>query len=92
MNVYAMYFSPTGGTKRVVDILAGELGTPREMDFSVPDKHYELYRFEPGDVCVVGVPSFGGRVPETALHNLTKVRARGAAEGTSSPIPRPTSR
>ena len=79
MNVYAMYFSPTGGTKRAVDILAGELGTPREMDFSVPDEHYELYRFEPGDVCVVGVPSFGGRVPETALHNLTKVRARGAA-------------
>lgn len=79
MNVYAMYFSPTGGTKKAVDILAGELGTFWEMDFSLPGKPYELYRFEPGDVCIIGVPSFGGRVPETALRSLTKVRAKGAA-------------
>lgn len=79
MNVYAMYFSPTGGTKRAVGILAGELGAPYEMDFSLPDEPYERYRFEPGDVCVIGVPSFGGRVPEAALRSLTKVRAKGAA-------------
>lgn len=79
MNVYTMYFSPTGGTKRVVDILAGELGMPVEMDFSLPGKNYGMYRFEPGDVCFIGVPSFGGRVPKAALDNLTKVRAHGAA-------------
>lgn len=79
MNVYTMYFSPTGGTKRAVDILAGELGSPVEMDVSLKDENYGLYRFEPGDVCVIGVPSFGGRVPQTALENLTKVRANRAA-------------
>ena len=50
MNVYTMYFSPTGGTRRVARILAGELNAPVEMDFSLPGKNYGMYRFEPGDV------------------------------------------
>lgn len=79
MNVYTMYFSPTGGTRRVARILAGELNAPVEMDFSLPGKNYGMYRFEPGDVCFVAVPSFGGRVPKAAYENLTKVRAHGAA-------------
>lgn len=79
MKVYTMYFSPTGGTRRVASILAGEIKTPVEMDFSLPDMDYGMYRFEPGDVCFVAVPSFGGRVPQAALGNLTKVRAHGAA-------------
>ncbi len=40
MNVYTMYFSPTGGTRRVARILAGELNAPVEMDFSLPGKNY----------------------------------------------------
>ena len=79
MNVYTMYFSPTGGTRQAARILAEELGTPQEMDFSLPGKDYGMYRFEPGDVCFVAVPSFGGRVPTAALVNLTKVQAHGAA-------------
>lgn len=74
-----MYFSPTGGTRQAAHILAEELGTPQEMDFSLPGKDYGMYRFEPGDVCFVAVPSFGGRVPTAALVNLTKVQAHGAA-------------
>ena len=79
MNVYTMYFSPTGGTRQAARILAEELGTLQEMDFSLPGKDYGMYRFEPGDVCFVAVPSFGGRVPTAALVNLTKVQAHGAA-------------
>lgn len=79
MRVYTMSFSPTGGTQKILDILAGELGTPENMDFSLPGKNYGLYRFEPGDVCVVGAPCFGGRIPQAAIENFTKVRARGAA-------------
>ncbi|MCI8662240.1 MAG: 4Fe-4S binding protein [Hungatella sp.] len=80
MNVYTMCFSPTGGTKKILNILARELGTPVDLDFSLPDKNYGMYRFVRGDVCFIGVPSFGGRVPETAIRNLTKVRAdHGAA-------------
>ena len=75
-----MCFSPTGGTRKVLNILANELGTFQEIDFSLPRKNYGMYRFERGDVCLVGVPSFGGRVPERALKNLTRVKAdHGAA-------------
>ena len=45
MNVYSLYFSPTGGTKRVMDILAGEWKNKVELDLSVPDKNYGVYRF-----------------------------------------------
>lgn len=80
MNVYTMCFSPTGGTRKILNILASELGSPTEIDFSLPGKNYEMYRFVRGDVCFIGVPSFGGRVPKTALENLTKVKAdHGAA-------------
>ena len=80
MNVYTMCFSPTGGTRKVLNLLAGELGTSQEIDFSLPGKNYGIYRFERGDVCLVGVPSFGGRVPKRALKNLAKVKAdHGAA-------------
>ena len=80
MNVYTMCFSPTGGPRKVLNILANELGTFQEIDFSLPRKNYGMYRFERGDVCLVGVPSFGGRVPERALKNLTRVKAdHGAA-------------
>ena len=79
MKVDTLSFSPTGGTRRILNILAGELGKPAEMDFSLPGKNYGMYRFEPGDVCFIGVPSFGGRVPGTALENLSKVRANRAA-------------
>lgn len=74
-----MCFSPTGGTKKIVNILANELGTPTEIDFSLPGKNYGMYRFVRGDVCFIGVPSFGGRVPKAALENLTKVKADHAA-------------
>lgn len=80
MNVYTMCFSPTGGTRKILNILAKELGSPTEIDFSLPGKNYGMYRFVRGDVCFIGVPSFGGRVPKTALENLTKVKAdHGAA-------------
>ena len=67
-----MCFSPTGGTKKILNILARELGTPVDLDFSLPDKNYGMYRFVRGDVCFIGVPSFGGRVPETAIRKLRK--------------------
>lgn len=79
MRAYTMSFSPTGGTKKILDILAEEFGMPEDIDFSLPGKDYGMYRFEPGDVCLVGAPCFGGRIPKAAIENFTKVRAQGAA-------------
>lgn len=78
MSIYSIYFSPTGGTKKVMDILAGELHADKEIDLSVPDEDYGACEFHAGDVCLVGVPSFGGRVPELALVHIRKMQVENA--------------
>lgn len=78
MKVIEIFFSPTGGTKKVVDIVAEALSeTVVKADITVSDKacSVEIGR---EDLCVVGVPSFGGRVPAVAAERLSKVKANGA--------------
>lgn len=73
---YNIYFSPTGGTKKVADILAGALGGEfREIDLC---HAVEPMALGDEDVCLVSVPSFGGRVPGVALERLEAVSANGA--------------
>lgn len=78
MSVYSMYFSPTGGVKRVMDILTVELSIARQIDLSLADDDYSAYSFRSEDVCLIGVPSFGGRVPSVVLERLRQTRANGA--------------
>lgn len=69
MNVYAIYFSPTNSTEKIVKIVANELGTYKEIDLSKKDTAKDL-SFDKEDVCVIGVPSYGGRVPSIALERM----------------------
>lgn len=78
MSVYSIYFSPTGGTKKVMEILAEGFSVDGEIDLSVPDADYSTYRFQKGDVCLIGVPSYGGRVPDIALRRMKELRGGGA--------------
>ena len=79
MKVYSLYFSPTGGTKRVLDALTADWKPEAELDLSRPDERYDVYRFVRGDVCLIGMPSFGGRVPKEALERLQQMKADQAA-------------
>lgn len=78
MSVYSMYFSPTGGVKKVMDILTEELSIDKQIDLSAADIDYSAYSFTEEDVCLIGVPSFGGRVPSVVLERLRQTRANGA--------------
>ncbi len=58
MKLYGIYFSPTGGTKKVLDILMNEWQIEKEMiDLSVQgfDQRYQLDR---NDLCMIAVPSY----------------------------------
>lgn len=79
MKVYSLYFSPTGGTKKVLDALTADWRPEAELDLSIPDKRYDVYRFVRGDVCLIAMPSFGGRVPAVALERLKQMKADQAA-------------
>ena len=76
MSFYQILFSPTGGTKKAADLIMGELTDRWEVvDISRVD---EPRPFRPEDICVVAVPSFGGRVPKLAEDRLRHLRGFGA--------------
>lgn len=80
MSIYSIYFSPTGGTKKVMDILAGEWkdGKTRSLDLSGASVSDEKYSFKKEDICLIGVPAFGGRVPDVAAQRLRSMSGGGA--------------
>ena len=72
MANYNVYFSPTSTTERVVKHMGESFGSMENIDLSRRDmKNYEM---EQGDFCIVGVPSFGGRVPGIANERLRKIK------------------
>ena len=74
--LYNIYFSPTGGTKRVADILVSNLnGEYCDVDIC---RDVEKMCLQSCDVCLVSVPSFAGRVPAVAIERLKKISANGA--------------
>ncbi len=79
MKVYEIYFSPTGGTKKVADIISGAWRCEKEaIDLLVSRKTGTGFRFAPEDICVIAVPSFGGRVPGPAVQRLREMNGNGA--------------
>lgn len=73
---YNIYFSPTGGTKRVADILVCNLdGDFQDVDLCCDIDSMELNE---GDVCLISVPSYGGRVPTINAERLKKISGNGA--------------
>ena len=67
MSLYKIIFSPTGGTEKVADQLvrafAQEVKTIDLTDFATDFQQISLME---EDLCIVAVPSFGGRVPKIA--------------------------
>lgn len=79
MAMYEIYFSPTGGTKKVTEIIGGAWACEAErVDLMNPALQPEQYVFSADDICIVAVPSFGGRVPVTAVERLKKMAGNGA--------------
>lgn len=79
MHTYQITFSPTGGTKRVAGILTGKLAETAEViDLCDRVLDFSGIAFTPEDVCVVAVPSYGGRVPGIAVQRLSQLKGNGA--------------
>lgn len=74
--VKGILFSPTGGTKRVLDILLQELTGEQVCDLSHTVS--ENISFHETDTVIIAVPSFGGRVPAIALERLKTLAGNGA--------------
>lgn len=79
MKVLKIVFSPTGGTENAAYIVAHTISsnvqtidlTDREVDFAKETINAD-------DVCVIAVPSYGGRVPAIAVERLAQIQGNGA--------------
>lgn len=79
MKFYEIVFSPTGGTKRVSDILMSSVKGEKDK-ISLLDKNadYGACEFNPEDICLFAVPSFGGRVPAIAVERIQSLKGNSA--------------
>lgn len=79
MQLYEIYFSPTGGTKKVADILTDGFESERmEIDITDCIDKLSVYNFEKEDLAVIAIPSFGGRVPLSLNERLSLLNGNGA--------------
>ena len=78
MRFYNIFFSPTGGTEKVADIVAkGTKLDAEKIDLiKEPDKLVKV-KFEKKDLCLVAVPSYGGRIPSVVMDMFRKGRNGG---------------
>lgn len=68
MNIKAVYFSPTHGTRRIIETLIQTLKTGLELDFTelditLPPARNDVPAFAKNDCLVLGLPVYGGRIP-----------------------------
>lgn len=83
-KVWALYYSATGTTDKVVNTIAEELaaklGLPLErVSFTKPAERAKEYSFTECDLVVVGTPTYAGRMPNKIMPDFReKLRGNGA--------------
>ena len=78
-SVQCLYFSPTGSTRQVVETVARGTGMPVTAPISITTPH-ERDSFSgqiDGDLLIVGVPVYTGRIPSFVLSPLSRVDGAG---------------
>jgi len=83
-KVWAVYYSATGTTAKVVRTAAGtlaeRLGLPmEERSFTRPGERREVLTFTAADLVAVGSPTYAGRLPNKILPDFqAKLQGNGA--------------
>lgn len=82
-KVWAVYFSATDTTKKVVLSIADEmaklLGAEREdYDFTLPAMRTSGFAAKKDEIVIFGTPVYAGRVPNVLLKYLATVQGNGA--------------
>lgn len=75
-KIYAIFFSPTDSTKKVISTIAKDLSLPVEtIDITNYSKKLKAYNFKEDELVIFGVPVYGGRIPEPAARYIKKIKA-----------------
>lgn len=78
MSVYSIVFSPTGGTEKVMSLLEKDFSAETRIDLTKSNCSGCDVDLKADDLCLIGVPSYGGRVPQIALERLRQMKGNGA--------------
>ena len=82
MKIFDISFSPTGGTAKVSQIIANGIKKEKVcVDLAAPDIDPVSLKICENDTAVISVPSYGGRVPITAVDRISKLKGMNI-EGT----------
>lgn len=82
-KVWAVYFSPTGTTQKIVTEIAkairgGISVESYDFDFTLPDARKGMLTFSSDDLVILGTPVYAGRVPNVLLKYLKTIQGNGA--------------
>lgn len=70
-RIYALYFSPTGNTKRVAEHIAEAVADYRPTtifyDVTKPSAREQEYIFGENDFVIIGAPTYAGKLPNKLL-------------------------
>ena len=73
-RVYKVYFSATYTTQKVVDAIASEL-CDKIIDCDITSKPIDnIIEMKRGDVLVIGMPVYGGRIPAGTLQSIANLK------------------
>lgn len=78
--VHSIIFSPTGGTKKVVDILMENISgnaVVNEIDLCDPETNFSDIVLSQDNLALLAIPSYGGHVPKTALDRIARIEGAG---------------
>ena len=79
MDLKKIIFSATGGTEKVADILIKGLDESAEkIDLLDRNREFSKICLQKDDVCMLAVPSYGGRVPKEAAERIARIKGNGA--------------
>lgn len=82
-KVWAVYFSATGTTEKVVEFIANEVAQTIGaecgiIDFTLPGARVGTLGFSTNDLVIFGTPVIAGRVPNVLLKYLDQIAGSGA--------------
>lgn len=78
MKYTQMIFSPTGGTEKAANMITKKWQDVEQIDLSVVSQDYGRYKFDPEDLVLIAMPSFGGLAPQVALDRLSQIKGNSA--------------
>ena len=75
-NLKVLYFSPTDGTKKIIKTIAESFEADyKEFDITLPQNRINSLSFTNDDLVIIGLPTYGGRLPKLLHNYLAEITA-----------------